>query len=440
MFDQIQKFVDMYEQFQIFLDMLKQLKKFLDFQPHAMSSSSDKSFASSFSKWILDLGATHYMSYLMSQFISLNLNSSKSIVAANGDSMPLAGTGSVDTHFVALSVVYYIPSLTMNLASVSKICDSGCDVNFSVSDCSIYDRKTQKVVGTGHKQGDLYVLDHFRDIHGTASSSVDFGCKLAKFSALPFRDSVSSPNVPFDLVHSDVWGPSPVSTKGDSRYYVSFIDDFTRYTWVYLMKRMSDFLAVYKEFRALVKTQHSTVIKCFRCDLGVNTLPMNSLDYLNQMGQYIRPLARTLLNKMVLLKRSIVILLRQLDPFCCQLMFQVYFGEKCSHNLTQSELIKIDPFEDLTPVMSPIIPDTIFETTPDIPQQPTITTGTPPVTIIEATSTVNQPLPRLPNNCLNSFASFVSSVHSLHEPESYTEAVYDPLWQGAMAEELTALH
>ena len=94
------------------------------------------------------------------------------------------------------------------------------------------------------------------------------GCKLAKFSALPFHKSVSSSLAPFDLVHSDVWGPAPVSTKGGSRYYVSFVDDFTRYTWVYLMKRRSDFLSIYRDFRALVKTQHSAVIKCFRCDLG----------------------------------------------------------------------------------------------------------------------------------------------------------------------------
>ncbi|GJW58994.1 retrovirus-related pol polyprotein from transposon TNT 1-94 [Tanacetum coccineum] len=40
----------------------------------------------------------------------------------------------------------------------------------------------------------------------------------------------------------------------------------------------------------------------------------------------------------------------------------------------------------------------------------------------------------------SSYASFVSSVHCLYEPESYTEAVCDPFWQGAMAEELTTLH
>ncbi|GKB36103.1 gag-pol polyprotein, partial [Tanacetum coccineum] len=83
--------------------------------------------------------------------------------------------------------------------------------------------------------------------------------------------SISSSTAPFDLVHSDVWGPAPVSTKGGFRYYVSFIDEFTRYTWVYMMKRRSDFLTVYKEFRALVKTQHSAAIKCVRCYLGEPT-------------------------------------------------------------------------------------------------------------------------------------------------------------------------
>ncbi|GKB17686.1 gag-pol polyprotein [Tanacetum coccineum] len=189
LFEQFQKFVEMYEHFEIFLDTIEKLKKFFAFEPHAMSTSLNK--------------------------------------AANGDSMPLAGIGSVDTHSVALSDVYYIPNLTMNLASVRALEKIG---THDISDCS--------------------------------------GCKLAKFSAQQFSNSISSSTALFDLVHYDVWGPAPVSTKGGSRYYVSFIDDFTRYTWVYLMKPRSNFLTVFKEFRALVKTQHSTVIKCFCCDLG----------------------------------------------------------------------------------------------------------------------------------------------------------------------------
>jgi hypothetical protein len=94
------------------------------------------------------------------------------------------------------------------------------------------------------------------------------GCKLAKFSALPFNRSISISSSPFDLIHSDVWGPSLVTTKGGSRYYVFFIDDHTRYCWVCLMKHRSEFFEIYTAFRALIKTQHSVVIKCFRCDLG----------------------------------------------------------------------------------------------------------------------------------------------------------------------------
>ncbi|GKD01904.1 hypothetical protein Tco_1172178 [Tanacetum coccineum] len=182
------------------------------------------------------------MSHVMSHFISMNLISSKLIAATNGDSIPLGGISSVDTPSVAFSDVYYISSLTMNLDSVSKICDSECDVKFSVFDCSIYDQKKQEVVGTGYREGNLYVLDYFRDIHDTASSSVNLSSfwlnrglenldthdisdcssrKLAKFSALSFNNSVSSLNAPFFLVHYDVWGPSPVSTKGEPTPHAS---------------------------------------------------------------------------------------------------------------------------------------------------------------------------------------------------------------------------
>jgi len=94
------------------------------------------------------------------------------------------------------------------------------------------------------------------------------GCKLAKVSTLPFNRSISISSSPFDLIHSDVWGPSAIAIKGGSQYYVSFIDEHTRYYWVYLMKQRSEFHEIYTVFRALVKTQYFAVIKCFRCDLG----------------------------------------------------------------------------------------------------------------------------------------------------------------------------
>ena len=52
-------------------------------------------------------------------------------------------------------------------------------------------------------------------------------CQFGKQTALPFNNSVSHALSSFDLIHSDVWGPSPISTPGGSRYFVIFVDDFS---------------------------------------------------------------------------------------------------------------------------------------------------------------------------------------------------------------------
>jgi len=122
-------------------------------------------------------------------------------------------------------------------------------------------------------------------------------------------------------MHSDLWELSPVSTKGCSRYHVSFIDDFTCFTWISLMKCRYDFLTILKFFNNLVNTQHFATIKTFRCDLGVNILLMILSLYLPLMELYIRPLAMTLINKISLLKENIVIFLKLQDHSCYLLMF-----------------------------------------------------------------------------------------------------------------------
>jgi hypothetical protein len=71
--------------------------------------------------------------------------------------------------------------------------------------------------------------------------SVDcVSCQLAKQPALSFNNSDSLSHASFDLIHSDIWGPSPTATVGGSKYFVIFVDDFSRYTWIYLMHNRSE--------------------------------------------------------------------------------------------------------------------------------------------------------------------------------------------------------
>src|ERR1051325_1140183 len=94
------------------------------------------------------------MSYDHKSFASLNLASFMSILTANGTLMPVSSVGSVSTTKLSLSDVYYIPNLTLSLASISQLCDSGYSIVFSSKSCYVQDSKSGRKIGTGRRQGD----------------------------------------------------------------------------------------------------------------------------------------------------------------------------------------------------------------------------------------------------------------------------------------------
>ena len=71
-----------------------------------------------------------------------------------------------------------------------------------------------------------------------------------------------------ELVHTDVWGPSQVSSLGGSHYYVTFIDDATRKTWIYCIKNKSDVFDTFKKWKALVENETGKRLKCLKLDNG----------------------------------------------------------------------------------------------------------------------------------------------------------------------------
>ena len=62
-------------------------------------------------------------------------------------------------------------------------------------------------------------------------------CQLGKQNRLPFTNECNRSRNKLNLIHSDVWGPTHNVNLGGSRYFVPFIDDYTRHTWIYLIEK-----------------------------------------------------------------------------------------------------------------------------------------------------------------------------------------------------------
>ena len=87
------------------------------------------------------------------------------------------------------------------------------------------------------------------------SSLLYKSCQLGKHVRSTFQSRViGRASSPFALVHSDVWGPSRVVSTLGSRYFVTLIDDFSRCTYVYLMKERSELFSIFQSFYNEIKT------------------------------------------------------------------------------------------------------------------------------------------------------------------------------------------
>src|SRR6266487_3293812 len=72
---------------------------------------------------------------------------------------------------------------------------------------------------------------------------------------------------PFDLIHSDICGPFPIS-KDKSRYFITFTDDFTRYVWVKALPTKDEAINAFMQFYLEIETQFGVKIKRVRSDNG----------------------------------------------------------------------------------------------------------------------------------------------------------------------------
>ena len=232
---------------------------------------------------------------------------------------------------VEMKDVLYVPALTKNLLSVSELTRKGYTISFGQEKFVILNNEGTVLV-SGKLNGKLYELDtavlnkslHFANSANVNDFSEEFwhqryghlnkkslrdlqsqdlvdgisfnisenenkeaceGCLKGKQIRQSFpKEQANRAAGLLDLIHTDVCGPMPTKSHGGNSYFVTFIDDKSRFTAIYFMKRKDEVLSKFKEFEAMAQNITGRKIKYLRSDNGGEYTSNAFVQYLTSKG------------------------------------------------------------------------------------------------------------------------------------------------------------
>ncbi|KAJ9671256.1 hypothetical protein PVL29_027306 [Vitis rotundifolia] len=271
----------------------------------AFDAQTGNSFAclthtSSLGPWILDSGASDHISNNKDLFSSITTTSAlPTVTLAIGSQTVAKGIGLAHPlPSLPLTSVLYTPECSFNLISISKITRTlNCFITFSDKFVTLQDRHTGKTIGIGRESQGLYhftspstptvcisidapLLIHSRLGHPSLSkfqkmvprfsSLSSLACEsyqLGKHTRVSFPKRLNNrAKSPFELVHTDVWGPCQTASTLGFQYFVTFIDDYSRCTWLFLMKNRAELFFIFQKFYAEIQTRFNISIHVLRND------------------------------------------------------------------------------------------------------------------------------------------------------------------------------
>lgn len=113
------------------------------------------------------------------------------------------------------------------------------------------------------------VLDSFNIAYSRSKMpSLCHACAFSKSHSLPFSDSLTSYTVPLQLIVVDVCSPTFKVSCNGYKFYISFVDVFSRYTWVYFLQTKSESFQAFLLFKTHVEKLFGTSILRLQTDGG----------------------------------------------------------------------------------------------------------------------------------------------------------------------------
>jgi transposase InsO family protein len=110
------------------------------------------------------------------------------------------------------------------------------------------------------------------------------GCAQGKNIKNPFPKRDNKSERVLELIHSDVCGPMSSSSISGYVYYVSFIDDYSRKTWIYFLKTKDEVFSKFTEFKALIENLSEKKIKILRSDNGGEYTSKEFVNFCKDVG------------------------------------------------------------------------------------------------------------------------------------------------------------
>ena len=294
-------------------------------KPNTVAWMAQTTPIESANEWIHDSGASHQMSSHRDHFHNFK-ECSTYVHIANGARLTAIGIGDIwlsgelgqgVTNKIQLRNVLYVPELgPQNLVSVRCIQQAGASIVFSESQgATVMISKRNETLAIGELCGNSYILLANSAITSSdpkgnrATSSSEAGSLLQWHqllghlgfddvkllarhnSAITITGPLTNPTCEhciickqtrkansapathrakevLELVHSDLAEPMSTRSLGGSKYFLLFIDDFSRYTKVYALKSKAEVISKFREYKALVENNLGKKIKRFRSDGG----------------------------------------------------------------------------------------------------------------------------------------------------------------------------
>lgn len=258
--------------------------------------------------WLVDSGCGKIMSP-HGEHITNKSKDSTTVHLADDSRITSTHSGQASLPFNTDSPIpaLQVPNLHKPLLSVAGVCDSGIEILFTKKGCYFYKKGDIQAptnqIALGERRGDLYILPsqvrqsqplsclkakaddtlldwHKRlghvgikplrsllstsNIHPPISNAIEVQqcdvCTQGKLHRHPFRSrSNYRSTAKGQLIHSDVGCFEEVSREG-YKYWVTYIDDYSKFTMVYMMKSKDATFNCFKLFRAFFEKHHGPIL------------------------------------------------------------------------------------------------------------------------------------------------------------------------------------